>query len=893
MRPTTHSHPARRRLTAAALGAVLAAPPMFVAGPQPAGAAPSQVPENFAEEVVLSGLNQPTNVEFAGDGSILVAEKSGVIKRFESIDDTTAEVIADLRPRVHNYWDRGLIGMALHPNYPADPRIYVHYTYDAPIGGTAPTWGTEDSVDDDCPTPPGPLSDGCVVSGRLSTLEVHGTHVEEKVLINDWCMPFPSHSVGTVAFGPDGMLYASGGEGANFAWTDYGQDGFPASDATPDNVCGDPPFPAGTELVAPHAEGGALRAQDVRTDEDPAGLGGTIIRIDPDTAEAPADNPMAASPDLNTRRIIAYGFRNPFRFAFRPGTSEIWAGDVGWDEWEEINRITGEGVPNFGWPCYEGLRPMPDYQAAGLTLCERLYDGTDPWTQPYYTYNHRAPLVPGEPCTQGSSSIANIMFYPGGAYPDEYDDALFFSDHNRKCIWVMKPGADGLPDPQSIRVFAHGEFLLTELQLGPDGDMYGVDLIGGRLLRYVYAEDNHRPVAAFTADPRYGPAPLTVTLDAASSADPDGDELSYTWDLDADGEFDDGAGVTVTHTFTGDRTVTVGLRARDGNGGTDTATTDIQVGNTPPVVELTAPDAGRTWAVGESIHYAATATDAQDGTLPDSAYRWSLVVQHCPADCHAHEITRRSGREGSFSAPDHEYPSHLELRLTVTDSRGLSSTVTRRLDPRTVEITLDTSPPGLLVSAFFQWQPAPFTSTVIAGSSLAITAVTPQVAGDKVYEFASWSDGGAAVHNITAPDRSATYTATFREKTNLAAGQPARASGSQTPATGPARAVDGREDTRWVSAPGRRQWIGVDLGGSRTVGRVLLRWAGRYADRYRVQTSPDNRSWSDAVTVTAGDGGTDQHVLRGGPARYVRVQIDDGPRAGGRYQLKELEVYDG
>ena len=67
-------------------------------------------------------------------------------------------------------------------------------------------------------------------------------------------------------------------------------------------------------------------------------------------------NPNLASPDVNARRIIAHGFRNPFRFTFRPTTNEIWVGDVGWDTWEEINLIANPtgGVVNDGWPCYEG-----------------------------------------------------------------------------------------------------------------------------------------------------------------------------------------------------------------------------------------------------------------------------------------------------------------------------------------------------------------------------------------------------------------------------------------------------------------------------------------------------------------------------------------------------------
>jgi len=119
----------------------------------------------------------------------------------------------------------------LHPNFPTTPYVYVLYTYDAPIGGTAPRWGTAGATSDPCPTPPGPTDDGCVVSGRLSRLRASGNVMigAEQVLINDWCQQYPSHSIGALNFGADGMLYASAGEGASFAFTDYGQDGTPVS----------------------------------------------------------------------------------------------------------------------------------------------------------------------------------------------------------------------------------------------------------------------------------------------------------------------------------------------------------------------------------------------------------------------------------------------------------------------------------------------------------------------------------------------------------------------------------------------------------------------------------------------------------------------------------------
>ena len=194
-----------------------------------------------------------------------------------------------------------MLGLALDPQFPTRPYVYALYTYDAAPGGTAPRWGTVGGTSDGCPNPPGSTVDGCVVQARLSRLTASGNQMtgSEQVLVSGWCQQFPSHSIGTVTFGPDGALYVGAGDGASFNYVDYGQT---------NNPCGDPPSPAGTDLAPPTAQGGALRSQSVRRPAgQPVTLDGTIIRVDPNTGAGLPGNPFASqrrserSPDHRLR----------------------------------------------------------------------------------------------------------------------------------------------------------------------------------------------------------------------------------------------------------------------------------------------------------------------------------------------------------------------------------------------------------------------------------------------------------------------------------------------------------------------------------------------------------------------------------------------------------------
>jgi glucose/arabinose dehydrogenase len=739
---------------------------VLLVGPGLARAA--TLPPGFQESVVFSGLDHPSALRFSPDGRIFVAEKSGRIKVFDSLADTTPTLFADLSTNVYNFWDRGLLGLALDPAFPSQPYVYVLYTYDHELGSSAPAprWGTPGVLSDPCPTPPGPTADGCVVSGRLSRLQASGNVMvgSEQVLIEDWCQQYPSHSIGSLAFGGDGALYVSGGDGASFNFVDYGQDGNPL------NPCGDPPGGPGSVLSPPTAEGGALRSQDLRTSGDPVSLDGAILRVDPATGAGLPGNPLALSTDANARRIIAYGLRNPFRINVRPGTNEVWAGDVGWNDWEEINRVVDPGGPmeNFGWPCYEGQGRQSGYDGANLNVCENLYGQAGAVTSPHFAYHHSNKVVAGETCPTGSSSLAGIAFsfYQGGPYPASYDGALFFADYSRDCIWAMRKDANGVPAPGLLETFVGPAANPVDLQVSPAGELFYADFDGGTIRRIRFTAQNQVPTAVATANPTSGAAPLTVAFDGSGSTDPDGDPITHAWDLDGNGAYDDSTAVRPTYTYTQSGSYTVRLRVTDSGGASSISDPIvITVGNTPPTATIGSPPSSLTWKVGDVINFSGSGTDTQDGNLPASALSWSLILHHCPSSCHTHPVQDFVGvASGSFTAPDHEYPSHLELRLTATDSGGLTDTRSVQLDPKTVALTLSSSPGGFFLVLNGTQLPAPFTRTVIQGSTNTITAPSPQTKGKKSWQFISWSDGGAQTHNVTAPTSSATYVATFKQQ---------------------------------------------------------------------------------------------------------------------------------
>ncbi len=432
---------------------------------------------------------------------------------------------------------------------------------------------------------------------------------------------------------------------------------------------------------------------------------------------------------------------------------------------------------------------------------------------PYYTYNHSANVVAGDGCSGANGSVISaISFYNGDSYPAQYKGALFFGDHSRNCIWAMMPGANGLPDPSNIQLIAGGAGNPVDIEAGPNGDLFYVDFDGGAIHRITYGNS---PLscppgqydAQYFSDLYSLQAGLSPTLERCETA-----PINYDWGTGSPdpsipvdgfsarwtGQFTF-AGGSATFTATTDDGMRVWLDGnllidgwKDQPPTTYTATTNVSAGthtvkveyyedadgatakmswqtatsNPPPTPVIDTPTSTLTYAVGDPISFSGHATDSGGNTLPASALSWTEIIHHCttPTTCHTHNVQTWTGvSSGTFNAPDHDYPSYLELQLRATDSSGISATTSVNLQPKTVDLTFTSQPSGLSLTVGSTSATTPFTKTVIVNSLNSLAALTPQSLSGSSYVFSSWSDGGAATHNITAPATATatTYNATF------------------------------------------------------------------------------------------------------------------------------------
>ncbi|MFH9570044.1 PQQ-dependent sugar dehydrogenase [Streptomyces sp. NPDC017454] len=407
-----HAHHLWRRLSLAltALAAALLLITLIPAPPATAPAAaeaaagessPVPLPSLSATTTqVASGLRRPTAIAAPDDGTdrLFITEKSGTVRVYHPDTGLTGTPLIDITSSVDESGnERGLLGLALPPDFAESQDLYLAYTA---------------------------LPDGAVTLARYRLDE---SRLE--VLLSQEHAEYSNHNGGQLAFGPDGHLYWSIGDGGG---------------------SGDP-FDSGQRLDT---------------------LLGKIMRVDVSRACAPlaycvpADNPFVGTPGARAE-IWLYGLRNPWRFSFDAVDGSLWIGDVGQGHWEEIDHIAaGQGGLNLGWSCYEGL--------------EKFADGDcvpgEEYTEPVFTYS---------PYTGGCSVIGGHV-YRGERYADLVGGTYIATDYCSSTVWALRPdGRGGYEEAEIGRMPTQ----VTNIGTTVDGEFYVVNDLPGGLHRVSFAQE--------------------------------------------------------------------------------------------------------------------------------------------------------------------------------------------------------------------------------------------------------------------------------------------------------------------------------------------------------------------------------------------------------------------
>ncbi|MEV2251193.1 PQQ-dependent sugar dehydrogenase [Streptomyces sp. NPDC050147] len=386
-------------LTALTLSPV-AGPRSFAAAP-PAAADTVPLPSLHATTTqVASGLRRPTALVAPDDGTdrLFITEKSGTVRVYHPDTGLARNPLIDITSAVDESGnERGLLGIALPPDYADSHHLYLAYTA---------------------------RPDGAVTVARYRLDE---SRLE--VLLSQPHAEHSNHNGGQLAFGPDGNLYWSIGDGGGSA----------------------DPLRAGQRLDT---------------------LLGKIMRIDVRRACAPLaycvpdDNPFVGTPGARAE-IWQYGLRNPWRFSFDSADGSMWIGDVGQGRWEEIDHLaSGQGGQNLGWSCYEGF--------------ERFDGGHcvpgEKYTEPVFTYS---------PYTGGCSVIGGHV-YRGQKYAGLVGGTYIATDYCSSTVWALRPDGEGGYDQAEI-----GEMPTQVTSIGTtvDGEFYVVNDLPGGLHRVSFARE--------------------------------------------------------------------------------------------------------------------------------------------------------------------------------------------------------------------------------------------------------------------------------------------------------------------------------------------------------------------------------------------------------------------
>ena len=675
-------------------------------GAPPALETEAVLPSGF-EDALVAKLSRPTALAFTPDGRLLITTQAGQLRVYED-GALRAEPALDLRSKLCTDSERGLLGVAVDPNFSSNSFVYLFYTLNK--------FG---SCERNAPNAP---------VNRVSRFTLSNNAAStERVLLDNIPSPNGNHNGGDLHIGKDGLLYVSIGDGG--------------CDYLGDSGCA--------------GENDASR--DTNT------LLGKVVRITRDGG-VPSSNPFRgansarcnagnARPGKACQEAYARGLRNPFRLAFDPNSSgtRFFINDVGQNTREEIDL--GQAGADYGWNVREGACKN------GGSDCGAPPEG---FTNPEFDYARASDGV-----FSGCGSITGGAFVPKGVWPATFEGAYLFSDYVCGKIFSIKK-TNGKYSA-SVLASGLGSSSAVHLTFGPykgsQALYYTSYADGGAVRRIAYGGPGNRaPQAALSATPTSGQAPLTVRFDASGSRDPEGGALLYRWAFGDGGAAD---GKSVSHTYKASGAYTATLTVRDPQGAEGKATLRISVGNTPPEARITAPSKDARFGVGEKIVLRGEATDAEDGALSGNRLSWTALLHHNNDHTHPYSDAT-TGQEISVTMPAPEdlaatSGSFLEVRLTVTDSGGLSRTVSQNIYPAKVDVTFQTQPTGLELKVNGETFTAPKTLTSWKGYALHVSA-PDQTTSSGQATFRAWSDGGAASHTITTPAAAKGYTASFDVK---------------------------------------------------------------------------------------------------------------------------------
>ncbi len=356
-------------------------------------------------------FDQPVYITHAGDGSnrAFVVEKTGVVHVLPNTPEATStkkfiDITEKVLPKSHpDVGETGLLSMAFHPDFTNNGKVYISY------------------VDEHLMS----IISEMIVSNDPDIAD-QGT---ERILLQ-MQQPQRNHNAGHVAFGPDGYLYISFGDG----FSESARDGIEHGD--------------------PHGHGQNLAtwfSSVLRIDVD---------RQDPDKAYAiPQDNPFAGNTEGWQEEIYAYGFRNPWRFSFDRETGDLWLADVGDKKAEEIDLL--EPGKNYGWPLKEATHCFEDVPCDS-TQWVNLED-------PIFQYHRDI----GESITGG-------YVYRGTMMPDK-QGVYFYGDFDFKNIWTLKYENGLASENELVATASNG---ITSFGEDEDGELYVV-AIGGTIWKLI------------------------------------------------------------------------------------------------------------------------------------------------------------------------------------------------------------------------------------------------------------------------------------------------------------------------------------------------------------------------------------------------------------------------